>query len=334
MYRQGSIPNKTLRQSGVADRDISVFLCPSDRPLGAGQRQYSSDVSGFPVGNTNYKGVSGANWGDDTYGIGPNIDTDWRNAGTNGSFNGLDLGDGMMYRTDSARGLRLTSVTDGTSNTFMIGEDVPANNVWCSWPYANNAYGTCAIPPNVELRYQGPQYKPGDWQNLWSFRSRHAGGLHFATADGAVRFIADTIDLPTYRALATIQGGGGRGRALMPARSVRPPRLDQDPARPPGPAIHADRRPVTRDGLARLLGQEVLVEPGARAQAASKDVRRRFVTNTSAPRARMYSASSWARPFGPAGRHGYSPASRRTDRPRSGLRRTRTGSAGRLRPGG
>ena len=207
VYRQGSIPNKTLRQSGVADRDINVFLCPSDRPLGAGQRQYSSDVFGFPVGNTNYKGVSGANWGDDTYGIGPNIDTDWRNAGTNGSFNGLDLGDGMMYRTDSARGLRLTSVTDGTSNTFMIGEDVPANNVWCSWPYANNAYGTCAIPPNVELRYQGPQYKPGDWQNLWSFRSRHAGGLHFATADGAVRFIADTIDLPTYRALATIQGG-------------------------------------------------------------------------------------------------------------------------------
>jgi prepilin-type processing-associated H-X9-DG protein len=207
LHQQGAIPFKTLRQSGIAHHEVRVFLCPADVTPGAGPRLDAGTLLGFPVGNTNYKGVSGANWGDDDNGIGPNIDTDWRNPGMNGSFNGLDNGDGMLYRSDSTRALRLTDVSDGTSNTLMVGEDVPANNVWCSWPYSNNAYGTCAIPPNVELHYQGPQYRPGDWQNLWSFRSRHTGGLNFATVDGSVRFVLDTIDLPVYRGLATIRGG-------------------------------------------------------------------------------------------------------------------------------
>jgi len=97
-------------------------------------------------------------------------------------------------------------IRDGTSNTFMIGEDVPATNEWASWPYANNSQGTCAIPPNIR-RPDGSHYPAWNWQNNESFRSLHAGGLHFACADGSVHFIHDTIALPVYRALATIHGG-------------------------------------------------------------------------------------------------------------------------------
>jgi hypothetical protein len=46
-----------------------------------------------------------------------------------------------------------------------------------------------------------------DIPNNESFRSLHHRGLHFACADGSVHFIHDTIALPVYRALATIQGG-------------------------------------------------------------------------------------------------------------------------------
>jgi hypothetical protein len=42
----------------------------------------------------------GANWGDDN-GAGKNFNTDWRNAGTNGSFDGHDEGDGIFYRMDT-----------------------------------------------------------------------------------------------------------------------------------------------------------------------------------------------------------------------------------------
>jgi hypothetical protein len=150
------------------------------------------------VGQTNYKGVGGANW---AWG-----DQRWHNPGTNNDSNGLANGDGIFYRSDFRKPLRLTSITDGTSNTFMIGEDIPRKNHWCSWPYANNAVGTCAIAPNAR-QTNGSDYDPWDWENVYSFRSQHPGGLEFAYADGSVHFIANSISLATYRAMATIQGG-------------------------------------------------------------------------------------------------------------------------------
>ena len=35
----------------------------------------------------------------------------------------------------------------------------------------------------------------------------HAGGVNAATADGAVRFVADSIDLDVWRAAGTAAGG-------------------------------------------------------------------------------------------------------------------------------
>jgi prepilin-type processing-associated H-X9-DG protein len=204
VYDSGGIPKKTLSQSGVAAYAIKIFLCPSDNAFDA--RTDAGNLVGFPVGQTNYKGVSGANWGDDLQGLGgPYFNTDWRNPGTNGSYDGLGNGDGMFFRTDYVRALRLVQIWDGTSKTFMFGEDVPSLNQWCSWPYANNAFGTCAIPPNVK-KPGGGTYPTIDWRNTWSFRSRHPGGLNFAYADGSVHFIKDNIDLGIYRAMATING--------------------------------------------------------------------------------------------------------------------------------
>jgi len=205
LYRQGRVGDSRLEQSGIAGVEVALFICPSDA-AGNGPRMDAGDLAGFAIGQTNYKAVSGSNWGADLLDNKPVIATDWRHQGANQSFDGLSEGDGMMFRTDYLRGLSLTMVMDGTSNTFMIGEDVPAKDQWCSWPYANNAYGTCAIPPNVRAP-SGGEYDPSDWQNTFGFRSRHPGGLHFAMADGSVHFVSDSISLDIYRALATIQGG-------------------------------------------------------------------------------------------------------------------------------
>ncbi len=112
-----------------------------------------------------------------------------------------------MYRSDVTRPLRLEQITDGASQTFLIGEDVPALNRWATWAYANNAYGTCAVPPNATRPDDGRPFDPDNWGNTWAFRSRHPGGLQFARADGSVRFVRATVPLPVYRALATISGG-------------------------------------------------------------------------------------------------------------------------------
>ena len=54
----------------------------------------------------------------------------------------------------------------------------------------------------------GKLYDPyNDWPEIYSFRSRHENGLHFAFADGSVHYITQGIALQTYRALATISGG-------------------------------------------------------------------------------------------------------------------------------
>jgi prepilin-type N-terminal cleavage/methylation domain-containing protein/prepilin-type processing-associated H-X9-DG protein len=200
----GGVPWQTLRQSGIAATPIDTFLCPSAgaAPL---TRTDAGNLEGFEVAVTCYKGVSGANWGFDTWENKP-VDTYWVNPSATGSYDGLTYADGAMFRSDINRPLRLEQITDGTSQTFLIGEDVPALNRWATWAYSDNAYGTCAIPPNA-TEPDGRPFPTNDWGNTWSFRSRHPGGLQFALADGSVRFIPTAISLSVYRAMATIQGG-------------------------------------------------------------------------------------------------------------------------------
>lgn len=216
LYAEAGIPVNKLTQSketlAAIATDIKVLDCPSDRS--PRQRTTTENLEGFVVAVSNYHGVSGANWGADYYPMDLNFSTPYRNPGTNGSYNGLERGDGLFWRSDIRYGaLKITSVTDGTSNTFMIGEDVPEVNAHNAWCYANGANGTCAIPANTGItipsgspRSLGP-VDFQDWPERYSFRSRHPGGLQFAYADGSVHFISDAIPLQTYRALATIKGG-------------------------------------------------------------------------------------------------------------------------------
>ncbi len=198
LYRQGNIPNNTLSQSkDCIATPVSIFFCPSDNARDLGPRPNLANADQTLVAVTNYKGVSGANW---KWG-----DAGWHNPGKNGSWDGLNHGDGIFFRYDWKFPKGFNAVRDGTSNTLMVGEDVPELDQWSAWAHANSAVGTCAIGPNAKNQ-AGADYSPWDWQNVYGFRSRHTGGLQFACADGSVHFISDTIDLALYRALATIQG--------------------------------------------------------------------------------------------------------------------------------
>ena len=275
LYQEGGVSYKTLRKSGIMDTQIPLFLCPSDPLSCRGPRTDAGNLVGVAVGQTNYKGVSGANWGADASQKLTNIDTLWSNPGKNGSADGLNEGDGILWRCDGSTHLSPVNVTDGMSHTFLIGEDVPSKDTWCSWPYANNAYSTCAIPPNFTFT------DPNWWPNTQSFRSNHAGGVNFAFGDGSVQFIRDSIALGTYLGASHPRGrrdGGGvliyrLCRLQLPA--VGDHHFRRGPAVLAAVALHLLHHVHTLDDLAeddvlavepgRLEGDEELRAVGVRA---------------------------------------------------------------------
>jgi prepilin-type N-terminal cleavage/methylation domain-containing protein/prepilin-type processing-associated H-X9-DG protein len=180
----------------VYSQQIKTYLCPSDGSS-TQPRNDRLNTPGYNCGMTNYKGVAGSNWCWGNY----------YNLGTNGDCNGLDDGDGVFFRSDDSQPIGLAAVSDGLSNTLFVGEDLPDRNLHCGWPNSNYATGTCAIPLNTSLPNSNPVYDPSDWPNVYSFRSRHPGGGNFLMGDGHVQFVRDSIDLPTYWALATKAGG-------------------------------------------------------------------------------------------------------------------------------
>jgi prepilin-type N-terminal cleavage/methylation domain-containing protein/prepilin-type processing-associated H-X9-DG protein len=197
LYKQANIPSNTIGQSKAAvAMPLQVVFCPSSNMLA---QKTMSNPADFPANTmqlavTCYKGNQGSNWD-----VGQ-----WINIRYGDVREGMRKGDGVLFRND-ARGLpqlRLNQISDGTSNTIMIGEVVPEVESRNAWAYANGAYATCAIPLNAkDANHQW--FPPGQWQNNYSFRSRHPGGGQFAYADGAVHFLSDTIPRQTYRALAT-----------------------------------------------------------------------------------------------------------------------------------
>lgn len=211
VYTAAAIANPAQTISGAEpalQAQIAALLCPSDSDSRNGPRTDEANIGssfnyGGPnmsVGLTNYKGVCGSNWAWGTYQV-----TDPNPKYTN---NGLDTGNGVFFRTDYTMQKTLLGITDGTSNTFMIGEDIPSKDVHCDWVFFNHATGTCAIPLNNAMLAGQPGFNsPTDWGDVYSFRSYHPGGANFAFCDATVRFIVASIDMPTYRALATIRGG-------------------------------------------------------------------------------------------------------------------------------
>jgi len=201
----------------VVTTKVEKFLCPSNMTGNGTPQTGDPDLGGLALGQTNYKGVCGSNWM--WAGFLP-VTVCLGCSPPNNTGNGLDQGNGIFYRFDGvdppilrAAGysvghgrINFNYITDGLSNTLMIGEDVPSMNLWCSWPYGNHTVGTCALPPNY-LQSDGTPFPSNQWWNVYSFRSKHSGGVNFAFADGSVHFITNNINMDVYRGLATYNGG-------------------------------------------------------------------------------------------------------------------------------
>ncbi|MHB1423857.1 MAG: DUF1559 family PulG-like putative transporter [Gemmataceae bacterium] len=118
--------------------------------------------------------------------------------------------------------IRFTDITDGTSNTLLVGERPPSTDGWFGWWYGGwgqsqdgsadmvlgvrerNVYLTNICPPGASA------FGPGDLNNQCDalhFWSPHlGGGANFLFADGSVQFLPYSA-APIMTALATRNGG-------------------------------------------------------------------------------------------------------------------------------
>jgi prepilin-type N-terminal cleavage/methylation domain-containing protein len=216
-YRSAGIgnnpaPTLTAARDWVA-KQIPMFWCPSDPIAPRGPRTDPNNynlrdpsVGQLAGGVSSYSGNLGANWGGAAPGAPGWWGTEprWCNPDSSGRYDGCTYGDGVVMGTRER--IRIADVTDGTSNTFMIGERKVGKCCLEGWAHTDSAVSTCAIAPNAK-RLDGTEYDNSEWWNTYAFGSYHTGGVQFAMTDGSVRFIKDTIALATYRAMATRQAG-------------------------------------------------------------------------------------------------------------------------------
>ncbi|MFO0902291.1 MAG: DUF1559 domain-containing protein [Pirellulales bacterium] len=122
-------------------------------------------------------------------------------------------------------GVRIGEVLDGTSNTILIGESLtdpnfvkdgqgmdywqfgsPQTGGWVSGGLGGTEYseGLGSTGPKMNARRDPTQ--SGVIMEM-SFGSYHPQGAMFVFADGSVRFISQTVDLPLYRALGSRMNG-------------------------------------------------------------------------------------------------------------------------------
>ena len=170
---------------------VAAFTCPVDQRL----TRPLTTPTGRSVALASYIGVAGS-------GLAPNVARGQRAPG--GGF-------------DWDQAVRLTDITDGTSNTIHVAERPPPDTAqagdWyqCSWGREDFAGPTGTMhlyQPVFVIGDPCPSslYGPGRTDNVcdrYHFWSLHRGGANFLFCDGSVRFLPYTTTRQVLSALCT-----------------------------------------------------------------------------------------------------------------------------------
>lgn len=192
--------------NGAAKTLINTYQCPSDSwPRATSSNAYGKTNYVASLGHRNINGAT----------------TSWGCATPNGGVqNGVLM---LANNNDNTWTTNLLGITDGTSNTVMVGEVAwsttdsaqplhrSENNRFPIWAGGNPNWGGCN-GTNVAnyFRYMDIGFNlnlKNSANSSLSFQSNHTGGGNFLLADGSVTFMSDSINIDAYRAMGTRNGG-------------------------------------------------------------------------------------------------------------------------------
>jgi prepilin-type N-terminal cleavage/methylation domain-containing protein/prepilin-type processing-associated H-X9-DG protein len=115
-------------------------------------------------------------------------------------------GETSTGRVEGSR--RVSEVTDGTSNTFLMGELSWDNHLNYSWPRSttDGDYQWSYCCRNLHYPINSVRYVSGNANDV-SFGSQHPGGCHFLLVDGSVRYCSENTELKLLQFAATRSDG-------------------------------------------------------------------------------------------------------------------------------
>ncbi len=108
----------------------------------------------------------------------------------------------------SIRKVRMRDITDGTSNTIMVGESsikVVSNDTSAYRSWSRGGAGLAAGAKNVTMGINVDIEFSSNFNDI-SFSSQHTGGCHLLFADGSVHFTSENVDLTVYKSTASRNG--------------------------------------------------------------------------------------------------------------------------------
>ncbi|EAQ81218.1 DUF1559 family PulG-like putative transporter [Blastopirellula marina] len=220
--------NASNAESLIQNNRISGFVCPSDGVFPDSTRE----------GNCNYPFSAGSNIGwtiSQTLQNGVfNFDSENNFAAiTDGTTNTIMVGEHLtgdandtIYRvvSDVVRGLSWSG-NESTSQGAITQATLDAAGSACEGNKSNHSsysalrwnrgtfeyvmFNTMATPnwkyPSCMTSSSTSNH--GSSSGIYAARSRHPGGVNVTLADGSVRFLTDTINLQTYHAMGSRNGG-------------------------------------------------------------------------------------------------------------------------------
>jgi prepilin-type processing-associated H-X9-DG protein len=222
--------------------ETKVFSCPADTRtlVAAYESEYGTK---FLIAFTAFQGVSGIchRGGHTVQGnVGDYATQNNEVDPTTGLLTGMN---GILIPVQNTTGqcppgVRMAQVTDGLSNTLMVGERPPSADLIFGWWFAGfgiSGDGDGDVVLGISERfedsfmgYHDPQGKPcskgspdsnnaaayklspGDLNNQcdqFHYWSLHSGGANFCLGDGSVRFLSYSTSPIVQRAMATRNGG-------------------------------------------------------------------------------------------------------------------------------
>lgn len=201
--------NRTL----VTNLFFDIATCPSNQLAGTGSRVDGTNFAGFSVKTQEgmYRPVGGTHNTGQAQDCTAGLPSYCRNNAGGGNA-------GWQYPHRNAGGIRgifargvtrhgVQHITDGLSNTLMLGEQKPHFIEYGSIWTHNVPTSGFFLKVNSSYLAALETSKTVAWQSGNGHASYHAGGAQFGLADGKVTFVSENIDYQTYCALGDRNDG-------------------------------------------------------------------------------------------------------------------------------